>query len=90
MPIVVLVLEDCVDCNELTKTLQEKCKIQFRTHILGYIQRGGTPSAFDRRYGYSCGIKAVESISKGETGFSIGMENSVLTKKSFEDTFKNF
>lgn len=87
-PIVVLVLEDCIDCNELAKILQEKCKIQFRPHILGYIQRGGTPSAFDRRYGYSCGISAVESISKGETGFSIGMDNLKLTKKSFEDTFK--
>ena len=90
LPIVVLVLEDCVNCDELTKILQEKCKIQFRTHILGYIQRGGTPSAFDRRYGYSCGMEAVASIAKGETGFSIGMDNSILTKKSFEDTLKNF
>lgn len=90
LPFVVLVLEDCIDCNELAKTLQEKCKIPFRPHILGYIQRGGTPSAYDRRYGYSAGIKAIDSIMRGETGFTIGMEKDELTKKSFEDTIKKY
>ena len=88
LPIVVLVLEDVVDCEELASTLQLKCKMQFRSHILGYIQRGGTPSAYDRKYGYSAGISAVESIARGETGFSIGMEKDELIKKSFEDTVK--
>jgi len=88
LPIVVLVLEEIVNCEELAKILQEKCKIQFRAHILGYIQRGGTPSAFDRRYGYTAGITAVNCLVKGENGYSIGMENGLLTKKSFEDTIK--
>ena len=88
LPIVVLVLEDVIECEELAKTLQEKCKIQFRAHILGYIQRGGTPSAFDRRYGYLSGITAVNAIVKGESGYSIGLENNSLVKKSFEETIK--
>jgi 6-phosphofructokinase 1 len=90
LPIVVLVLEDIINCDELASTLQEKCKMQFRSHILGYIQRGGTPSAYDRKYGYSAGISAVESILRGETGFTIGMEKDILIKKSFEDTVKKF
>ena len=88
LPIVVLVLEEVVDCDSLAKTLQEKCKMQFRSHILGYIQRGGTPSAYDRKYAYSAGLTAIESIVRGETGFSVGMEKDVLVKKSFEDTVK--
>ena len=88
LPIVVLVLEDVVNCDELANILQEKCKMQFRSHILGYIQRGGTPSAYDRKYGYSAGIAAVESIVRGETGFSVGMQKDELVKKSFEDTVK--
>ena len=88
LPVVVLVLEDVVNCEELAATLQEKCKMQFRAHILGYIQRGGTPSAFDRRYAYSAGKIAVDSIIRGETGFSVGMEADTLVKKSFEDTVK--
>lgn len=90
IPPVVLVREDCVDCNELAKTLQEKCKFQFRSHILGYIQRGGKPSAFDRSYGYSVGRLAVECIKNNEHSFTLGMEGCELVKKSFEETIKKF
>ena len=88
LPVVVLVLEDTVNCEDFAKILQEKCKMQFRAHILGYIQRGGTPSAFDRRYGFTSGKAAVEAILRGESGYAIGMQNSILVKKSFEDTIK--
>ena len=88
LPTVVLVREDCVDTNKLANILQEKCKFQFRPHILGYIQRGGTPSAFDRSYGYSAGCEAVKLILNNEHGFALGMEGINLTKKSFEETIK--
>ena len=85
---VVLVLESCIDCTELSNILQEKTKMQWRPHILGYIQRGGTPSAFDRKYGYNAGQFAVNSIVRGESGFTIGMDGNCLVKKSLEDTIK--
>ena len=88
LPTIVLVREDCVDCNELAKTLQEKCKFQFRPHILGYIQRGGRPTAFDRSYGYSVGMMAVDKLLNNEHGFSLGMQGDKITKKSFEETVK--
>ena len=88
LPSIVLVRENCVDCNELASILQEKCKIQFRAHILGYIQRGGRPTAFDRSYGYSVGLLAVNSILKDEHGLSLGMQGTELVKKSFEETVK--
>ena len=88
LPTVILVREDCVDCNELAKTLQEKCKFQFRPHILGYIQRGGTPSAFDRSYAYSAGNMAVNLILNNEHGFALGMQGTNLIQKSFEETIK--
>ena len=88
LPTVVLVREDCVDSNELAKILQEKCKFQFRPHILGYIQRGGTPSAFDRSYAYSLGRMAINLFINNEHGFSLGMEGTELVKKSFENTIK--
>ena len=88
LPSIVLVLEDTVDCVEYATHLQEKCKFQWRAHILGYIQRGGTPSAFDRRYGYSAGELVVDYIMKNETGFALGMINDSFGKKSLEDTIK--
>lgn len=88
LPTVVLVREDCVDCNELAKTLQEKCKIQFRPHILGYIQRGGKPTSFDRSYGYSAGHLAVNYLLNNEHGFCLGMQGAELMKKPFEEVIK--
>ncbi|MBR6778869.1 MAG: ATP-dependent 6-phosphofructokinase [Clostridia bacterium] len=86
LPPVVLVLEDVVDTTVLASILQEKCKFQWRPHILGYIQRGGSPSAFDRKYGYTAGVKAVEMIISGQTGLSVGMIGNSLETKSLEDT----
>jgi len=88
LPPVVLVLESVVDCTSLAETLQEKCKIQFRPHILGYIQRGGNPSAFDRKYGYTAGNMAVEMIIKNQANCAIGMVGNSLMSKSLEDCIK--
>lgn len=88
LPPIVLVREDCIDVNELANILQEKCKFQVRAHILGYIQRGGAPSAFDRKYGYTAGRMAIDCILNNETGVVIGIDGTTLTKKSFEDTVK--
>ena len=88
LPTVVLVRENCIDCEKLAQILQDKCKFQFRPHILGYIQRGGTPSAFDRSYGYSCGLLAVDKLLQNKYGFALGMQADELCEKSFEDTIK--
>lgn len=87
LPPVVLVLEDCFDCQELAKTLQEKCKINFRPHIIGYIQRGGTPSAFDRKYGYNCAKYIIDTIKKGKNGFVVGYVGEELCEKDFKDCY---
>jgi len=88
LPPVVLVREDCVDTNELAQILQEKCKFQFRPHILGYIQRGGKPSAFDRRYAYSVGRMSVQKFLNNQFGFALGMQGCDIITKSFEETIK--
>ncbi len=55
--------------NYLRAALEEKgCPAQIRTTILGHVQRGGTPVAFDRILATSMGVKAFEMIEKGEFG----------------------
>ncbi len=87
IPPIVLVLEDVADTVALASTLQSECKIQMRPHILGYIQRGGSPSAFDRRYGITAGKLAVETLKDKEC-VMIGLIGDNLTKKPFEECFK--
>lgn len=87
IPPIVLVLENVADTVALASTLQSECKIQMRPHILGYIQRGGSPSAFDRRYGITAGKLAVETLKDKEC-VMIGLIGDNLTKKPFEECFK--
>ena len=52
----------------LGRKIEEKTGIATRVSILGYIQRGGTPTAFDRILATRLGIKAVDMILDGEFG----------------------
>ncbi len=50
-----------------------------RVSVLGHIQRGGVPSAFDRVLASRMGVKAVESILNGKTNLMVGiMENEIV------------
>lgn len=44
-----------------------------RVTILGHIQRGGKPSAFDRLLASRFGVKAVEFLMAGQTGVMVGL-----------------
>lgn len=45
---------------------------EIRTSILGYIQRGGAPSAFDRILATKFGVWAVQSLLEGKTNVMVG------------------
>ena len=46
---------------------------QFRLTILGHVQRGGRPSAFDRLLAARFGVEAVERLLAGEQGVMVGL-----------------
>lgn len=56
-----------------------------RETILGYVQRGGTPSPFDRILATRYGAKAAEMIADGEFGRMVALEGQVLTSISLEE-----
>ena len=50
-----------------------------RVSVLGHIQRGGVPTAFDRVLASRMGVKAVESMLRGKTNLMVGiMENEIV------------
>lgn len=51
-------------------------KPQIRTAILGHIQRGGTPVAFDRVLATAMGVKAFELARDGEFGRMVSFKNN--------------
>ena len=60
-----------------------------RISILGHIQRGGKPSAYDRVTGSQMGIAAVEALLRGEKGVMIGLKNKKMVCVPFEKTVKH-
>jgi len=76
--------------NLLRRQLEAKgCQAQIRTTVLGHIQRGGTPIAFDRILATAMGFKAFEMVTKKEYGKMVSYKNhqleSVPIKKAIKD-----
>ncbi|MFM7078292.1 MAG: 6-phosphofructokinase [Bacteroidota bacterium] len=47
--------------------------------VLGHIQRGGAPTAFDRLLGTRLGVAAVEGLCEGKTDMMVGLVNGKIT-----------
>ena len=47
---------------------------EIRLSILGHMQRGGRPSAFDRRLASMLGMRALEALRDGQSGMMLGMQ----------------
>lgn len=64
---------------ELASKIEETLpKYETRVSVLGHIQRGGTPSCFDRVLGTQLGVKAVESLIDGKDGNMVGIDNGKI------------
>jgi 6-phosphofructokinase 1 len=56
-----------IGSTEVAKTLEEGLGEEVRVTVLGHVQRGGSPSAFDRNLGTLLGNAAVETLLSGES-----------------------
>ncbi len=70
---IVIIAEGVGKTEEIRKYLKEDIGFDTRVTILGYLQRGGSPSAFDRILGSRLGGAAVERLLKGESGKMVGL-----------------
>lgn len=59
-----------------------------RVSVLGHMQRGGSPSCFDRVLASRMGLKAVESLLEGKTNFMVGLLNNKMELTPFENAIK--
>ena len=68
--------------NELTSRSPE---LQFRSCVLGHIQRGGTPSQADRMLAARLGARAVELLVENKGGRVVGIRDNKIIDMSVED-----
>lgn len=69
--LIVVVAEHITDVFELSKEIDKHSHYTSRATVLGYIQRGGTPSSFDRILASKMGVHAVELLLEGKSGLAI-------------------
>ena len=60
--------------NRLAKAIECDTGYETRVTVLGYIQRGGTPTAFDRVLGTRFGVLAADLIQRGEFGKLVSLQ----------------
>ncbi|MDB5122726.1 MAG: pfkA 1 [Mucilaginibacter sp.] len=71
---------------DIAKIVQKEVKFyDVKVTILGHLQRGGSPSAFDRILGSRLGYAAVNALIAGETQKMVGLEANHIKITSLEE-----
>lgn len=88
---IIVVAEGVVSAKELASILQNRLKDkgvgEIRYAVLGYIQRGGSPTAYDRIMASRFGYFAVNKLLEGEKNFMVSFENGRILSKPLEVSF---
>jgi 6-phosphofructokinase 1 len=74
---IVVVAEHMLDVFKLAQDIESYTGFETRATVLGYIQRGGTPAAYDRILASKMGSYAIELVRSGAFGQAVcghGME----------------
>jgi len=72
-----------IEAERIRKLLEERLGTETRTTVLGHVQRGGAPSAFDRTMGTLLGVAAIEELLRwgpDDVPCLIGMRENRVTR----------
>jgi 6-phosphofructokinase 1 len=60
--------------NRLAEEIQKRTGFETRAAVLGHVQRGGTPTAFDRVLATRFGIAAIDAVDDGGAGMMVALQ----------------
>ncbi|RJO64340.1 MAG: 6-phosphofructokinase [Candidatus Omnitrophota bacterium] len=72
----------------LGKEIEKRIGYETRVSVLGHIQRGGSPTAFDRILGTRFGVKAVELVLHKKFGRMVALQGNKVIDVSLEEAVK--
>jgi 6-phosphofructokinase 1 len=89
-----VVVAEGAQCNAEKMSLyfqehRERLGFELRVTILGHVQRGGTPDAFDRLLATRLGAAATEHLARGEHGILLGLIKGEITPTPLVDVVAN-
>lgn len=74
---------------ELAKSVEQKFPdYEIKVSVLGHMQRGGSPSCFDRVLATRMGVKAVESLLDGGFSKMVGVDQGKITLTPLKSALK--
>lgn len=71
--------------NELAETISERTGMETKVVVLGYIQRGGSPTARDRMLASSMGYRAIELFLEGSSSKAIGLKGAEIVQYNLDE-----
>ncbi len=75
---IIALAELITDPYELARTIEKRTGVETRATVIGHIQRGGSPTAFDRILAARLGAYAVDLLIQGFGGRCVGIRNNQL------------
>jgi len=86
---IVCITELVTDVHRLARNIEAHTGLETRATVLGHVQRGGAPSAFDRVLASRMGAYAVELLRAGEGGRCVGIQANELVHHDIIDALEN-
>jgi 6-phosphofructokinase 1 len=75
---------------EVAENMRQKFpELDVRVSILGYLQRGGSPTASDRILASRLGVAAIESLLEGQRNIMVGLRNNEIVYIPFTKAIKD-
>jgi len=71
--------------NILAREIERRTGFETRTVVLGHIQRGGTPTAFDRVLATRYGLGAIDMVHRGEFGAMVSLRSNKIVSVPLEE-----
>ncbi len=73
---------------DLERGIEERTGYESRMTILGHVQRGGTPTAFDRVLATRFGVAAMDAVTAGAFGQMVALHGTDVTRVPLDDALR--
>lgn len=71
--------------ERIAEIIEKETKIEARVAVIGHIQRGGSPTLFDRILGTRVGVKAADLVKEGKFGQMVALRGNDVVGVSLEE-----
>ncbi len=86
---IVAITEHICDIDDLAHYIEAETKRETRATVLGHIQRGGAPCAYDRILASRMGAYSIELLLQGYGGRCVGIQNEKMVHHDIIDAIEN-